>query len=137
MSEEPISMTRLLKVYIAMRDELARMTKEFEEKKDKLSKEMQVISRAVLEHCGEHDIDSVKTEYGTGRRSIKTTYWTNDWESFHRFTIENKATMLYEKRIHQGNMKQFLEDNPDLLPPGLNIERQYMLTVTRPRRSVK
>jgi len=36
-----------------------------------------------------------------------------------------------EKRIHQGNMRLFLEENPDLLPPGLNVDSEYTVTVRR------
>jgi hypothetical protein len=28
-------------------------------------------------------------------------------------------------------MKQFLEEHPDLLPPGLNAEREYTISVRR------
>jgi hypothetical protein len=38
---------------------------------------------------------------------------------------------LLEKRISQANMATFLEENPDLLPPGLNIDRRYAVTVRR------
>jgi hypothetical protein len=29
-------------------------------------------------------------------------------------------------------MKQFLEENPDLLPMGLNVDREYTVVVRRP-----
>jgi hypothetical protein len=32
---------------------------------------------------------------------------------------------LLEKRIHQTNIKEFLEGNPDVHPPGLNIDSEY------------
>jgi hypothetical protein len=48
-----------------------------------------------------------------------------------RFIVENEAVDLLEKRIHQGNMKQFLEENPEVLPPGLNADSEYSITVRR------
>jgi len=45
--------------------------------------------------------------------------------------LENQAPELLEKRIHQSNMKQFLEENPDLLPAGLNVDSEYTITVRR------
>ena len=47
------------------------------------------------------------------------------------FIIEHKAVDLLEKRIHQSNMKQFLEENPEVLPPGLNVDAEYTITVRR------
>jgi hypothetical protein len=38
---------------------------------------------------------------------------------------------LLEKRLHQTNMKQFLEENPDLKPAGLNIDSEYTIVVRR------
>jgi len=38
---------------------------------------------------------------------------------------------LLEKRIHQTNMKEFLENNPDVEPMGLNIDREYEITIRR------
>jgi len=36
-----------------------------------------------------------------------------------------------EKRIAQTNMSTFLEENPDLHPPGLNIDSRYTVVVRR------
>jgi hypothetical protein len=45
--------------------------------------------------------------------------------------IENNAPELLEKRIQQTHMKEFLEENPDVLPAGLNVDSQYTITVRR------
>jgi len=39
---------------------------------------------------------------------------------------------LLEKRIAQGNMAKFLEENPGLLPPGLNSNTEYGISVRKP-----
>jgi hypothetical protein len=48
-----------------------------------------------------------------------------------KFIVENGAPELLEKRLHQGNMKQFLEEHPELLPPGLNVDSEYTVTVRK------
>jgi hypothetical protein len=45
--------------------------------------------------------------------------------------FENNIPDVLEKRIHQTNIKQFLEENPDSLPPGLNVDNAYNITVRR------
>jgi hypothetical protein len=40
---------------------------------------------------------------------------------------------LLEKRIAQINMANFLEENPNVVPPGLNSSTEYDITVTKPR----
>jgi len=37
-----------------------------------------------------------------------------------------------EKRVAQTNMAQFLEENPGLVPPGLNSMSEYGITVKKP-----
>jgi len=38
---------------------------------------------------------------------------------------------LFERRISQLNMQQFLEENPDLLPAGLNVDSKYTVSIRR------
>ncbi len=46
--------------------------------------------------------------------------------------LENEALELFEKRIHQGNFKQFMEGHEgDGLPPGVNVMREYGVTVRK------
>ena len=92
---------------------------------------MKTIEQEMLDVCKSVGADSIKTNAGTVIRSIKSRYWTSDWESMYKFIEQNFAFGLLEKRIHQSNMKQFLEENPDLLPAGLNVEREYTVVVRR------
>ncbi len=65
-------------------------------------------------------------------RSIKERYTCGDWENFKQFLIENDAVDCLERRIHQGNFKQFMsEHEQDGLPPGVNVMREYAITVRR------
>jgi hypothetical protein len=47
------------------------------------------------------------------------------------FVKDNDALGLFEKRIHQGNMKQFLDEYPDKFPPGMLVDSKYKITVRR------
>jgi hypothetical protein len=62
----------------------------------------------------------------------KIRYSTQDWDSFKKFMIENDALDLLEKRIAQTNMAQFLEENPGVVPPGLNAFSDFEIRVTKP-----
>jgi hypothetical protein len=74
---------------------------------------------------------SIKTDYGTVMMSVKTHYTTQDWDSFKNFVVKNDAVDLLEKRIAQRNMASFLESNPGLVPPGLNSDQRYDITVRK------
>jgi hypothetical protein len=126
-----ISADKLAKIYLKMRDKRQEMAREFEEQDNDLKSQMEVIEQKMLDICKETGADSIKTPHGTIIRSVKTRYWTSDWESMHDFVLTHKAFDLLERRVHQTNMKQWLEENPNLLPMGLNSEARYSTTVRR------
>ena len=49
----------------------------------------------------------------------------------YQFFEDNDAFELLEKRIHETNMRRFLEDNPDKEPKGLNAFRETKIVVRR------
>jgi hypothetical protein len=122
---------KLVDIYIKIRDKRDELKRQFEEEYAKLEEQLSIISGEMLEVCKENNADSIKTPVGTIMRRVDTRFWTNDWDSFYEFVQENDAYGLFEKRIHQGNMKQFLEENPDLLPKGLMSDSKYKITVRR------
>jgi phage host-nuclease inhibitor protein Gam len=123
--------TKLVSAYIKMRDAKDALTREYEAKINEVKEQMELVEQALLEICKETGQDGGKTAYGTFSRTVKTRYWTNDWGSMYRFIKENDAIQLLEQRVHQGNMKQFLTENPGLLPEGLNTDSKYSITVRR------
>lgn len=126
-----ISVEKLVRVYLKMKDAHASMLHDFQEKEATIKEQMDKVKSALLEHCKQNNVESVKTASGTFYRTVSKKYWTSDWESFYEFVNEHQVPELLEKRIAQGNMKQFLEENPDLLPKGMNVDAAYTLYVRR------
>ena len=114
-----------------MRDKRDDMRREAEAREKEIEEQMSIIEAEMLEVCKQMNADSVRTPHGTIIRSVKSRYWTNDWDSMYDFIEETGAYGLLEKRIHQTHMKEFLAENPDLLPRGLNVENSYTVVVRR------
>lgn len=125
------SVDELVTVYIKIRDARDAARKQADEVDADFEEQLDVINQQILEICKETGADSIKTKHGTAIRTIKSRYWTNDWERFYAFMFEHNVPELLERRIHQTNIKQFLEENPDLLPAGLNVDSAYSITVRR------
>jgi predicted GIY-YIG superfamily endonuclease len=123
--------TKLVSAYIKMRDAKDALTREYEAKVNEVKEQMELVEQALLEICKETGQDGGRTAYGSFTRTVKTRYWTNDWGSMYNFIKEHDAIQLLEQRVHQGNMKQFLSENPGLLPEGLNTDSKYSITVRR------
>lgn len=123
--------TKLVSAYIKMRDAKDALTREYEAKVNEVKEQMELVEQALLEICKETGQDGGRTAHGSFTRTVKTRYWTNDWGSMYNFIKEHDAIQLLEQRVHQGNMKQFLSENPGLLPEGLNTDSKYSITVRR------
>ena len=122
---------KIVAVYVKIRNAKEDLTREYDAKIADLDEQMRVLKQKLLDVSKETGVTSFKTEHGTAYRTIKNRYWTNDWESFYGFMRQHGAMELLEKRIHQTNMREFLEDHPELHPPGLNVDQEYEITIRR------
>jgi ABC-type proline/glycine betaine transport system substrate-binding protein len=129
--ENDVSLEQLTRVYIKMRDKKAELSQELEARLSELDDKMKKVKTGILDHMKEIGAESLKTEAGTVYRTVRTTYSTNDWDSMNKFILEHSVPEILEKRIHQTNMKAFLEEHPDVLPPGLNANMEYSVTIKR------
>jgi hypothetical protein len=131
--EEPptLAVDKVAQAYISLRDARAEAKRVFEAQDEVLAEQMQVLETHLLDVCKQINADSIRTKAGTVIRSVKTRYWTNDWDSMYRLIHDRQAFGLLEKRLHQSNMKQFLEENPEVFPEGLNQDKEYTVVVRR------
>ena len=126
-----VSVDIMVKVYTRVRDKRAELKAAFDEEDKALQAQLDKVKQGLLEYCKEHGVESVRTAHGLFYRTVKTRYWTNDWESMHKFIMEHGLPEFFEKRLNQSVVKEFLEENPDLLPPGLNVDAEYNISVRK------
>ena len=131
MSDIKFTADTLAKAYVKIRTRKQVLKAEFEAKEKELDEAMDTISDELGGMCKTLGADSIKTEHGTIIRSVQERFWTNDWSAFGDFVVENNVPDLFEKRLHQGNTKAWLADNPDKQPPGLNVDRKFVITVRK------
>jgi hypothetical protein len=130
-SMEDISIDKIVGAYIKIRDTKDALYQKYKAETSELEEQMQILKHKLVEVSKETGVTSFSTPHGTAYRTVKNRYWTNDWEQFYKFMREHEAMELLEKRIQQSNMKEFLEQNPDVHPPGLNIDSEYEITIRR------
>lgn len=123
--------SKLVKAYIKMRDAKEALAREYETKLSEISDQMEVVEQELLTICKDTGQDGGKTPFGSFSRTVKTRYWTSDWDNMYTFIREHDAPELLERRIHQGNFKEFMTEHPDVMPIGLNSDSKYSITVRR------
>lgn len=132
MDTDTVSVAKLVAVYRRIRAAIDEKDEQYKKEIGKLKESLEAVSDKLLEICKDQDIDSLRTANGTVSRRIKTRYWTTDWESLYNTVKQYDAPFLLEQRIHNTNMQQFLDDNPEAFPPGLQIDRKYVISVRKP-----
>lgn len=132
-----MNMEELVEAYLAIRRERDRLAAEFQTADDALKNDMKELEVFMLRSCNDLNANSINTQYGTVIRKLDERYFCSDWENFYKFIRETNMPELLEKRIHQKNFKTFLtEHDDDGLPPGVNVMREYGVTVRKSSKEV-
>ena len=122
---------KMTKAYIKIRNKRAELKAAFTKEDGELAHQLDILKRALLSYCENNKVESVRTDEGLFFRSQRIKYWTSDWDAMHKFVIEHAVPELFDKRLNQTNIRQFLEENPELKPEGLNIDSEYVISVRK------
>lgn len=127
-----VNTDELTEAYLAIRTEREKLLRDYEEKDAELKKELTVLEQGLLSVCNSVGADSIRTQHGTIIRKLNERFFCSDFDSFKQFVMDNGAVDLLERRIHQGNFRQFMAENKDDgLPPGVNVMREYGVSVRK------
>jgi hypothetical protein len=127
-----IPMDKLAKVYRKMAAKIQELTTEYDSAIEEIKRQQDAVKTALKDQMLVMGVSSVRTDNGTVVLSTKTRYNTQDWDSFKEFIKQHDAIDLLEKRIAQTNMGTFLDENPGVVPPGLNTMTEYAISVRKP-----
>lgn len=125
-----VNTEELVGVYLNIRNERDRLKREYEANDAALKEDMSKVEAALLSVCNEINADSIKTSHGTVMRKLNERFYCTDWDNFYKFVLLNEAPQLLERRIHQGNFKEFLKEDEGM-PPGINVMREFGVTVRK------
>ena len=118
--------------YLETRTAIEEMETRHDEEIADLKTAFRELADELLLACNDQNVDGMRTAAGTVSRRISSRYWTSDWESMYKFIKDKDVPYLLEQRLHNGNMKQFLQENPDEMPPGLQADNKYVIQVRKP-----
>ena len=122
----------IVEAYLSIRSAREKLAATYEAEDNALKADLTTLEAMLLNVCNTVGANSINTQFGTVIRSLKERFICNDWDNFKQFVVENQAVDLLERRIHQGNFKDFLKDTQnDGLPPGVNVMREYGISVRK------
>ena len=120
----------LVRTYIKIRNAIQKLETEHKNALQLLETDKDAITAKLLELCNGESLNGFKTDAGTVSRKVQSRFWASDWEEMYAYVNEHQAPYLLEKRIHNGNMKEFLQGNKP--PQGLQVDNKYVISVRKP-----
>jgi len=125
------SVDELSTEYIRIRTEREALKEKFEDADKVFENQLAEIEHKLIQIMLAGNTTSMSTEKTVVIKRVMKRYNPTNWEAVYRLVDKYKAYGLLHKRIHDTNMKDFLEEHPDEYPEGLNVDSRYAVTVKR------
>lgn len=124
-------MDQLSAEYIEIRTQREVLKDDYEKEDAKLTARMDEISKAFLDLFNKTKTETMGTSNATIMRKVTKRYNPKNWDAVYDMILRHKAFGLLHKRVHDGNMQEFLQDHPDEYPAGLDVDSRYTVVVRR------
>lgn len=111
--------------YIALRNTVAALTAEHEERVKPYAEAMQAIEGAVTEEINRLGGESVKTDQGTAYRSTLLAVKVADRELFMDFIFDGRREGFLTSAVAKEAVKEWLDEHNGALPPGIDVTYIY------------
>jgi hypothetical protein len=131
-----VTADRLAEVYMKIRAKRSELKEAFDAEDTALEEKQKKITAELLRICKETGAESIKTKHGTISRYVKERYWCSDFGPLIEYIKEHEALHLLEQRVAQKNMKEWIADHADDLPPAINCDRTYDVKLYKPRKEI-
>lgn len=117
--------------YIRIRTEREVLKEKFEGEDKVFAEQLAEIEHKLVQIMLADNTTSMSTARTIIIKRVMKRYNPTNWEAVYRLVDKHKAFGLLHKRIHDTNMKDFLDEHPDEYPEGLNVDSRYAVTVKR------
>lgn len=125
-----MKISELVEKYVALRDKKAEYKGEYDAKVAKVDQVLNKIECKLLEVFEQTGMDSVKTEFGTAYKSVRSSASVADRDAFMEYVKANDEWQLVEVRAAKIAVEQFKDVNNDL-PPGVNWREERVVNFRR------
>jgi hypothetical protein len=122
--------------YIRIRTEREVLKEKFEGEDKVFAEQLAEIEHKLVQIMLADNTTSMSTARTIIIKRVMKRYNPTNWEAVYRLVDKHKAFGLLHKRIHDTNMKDFLDEHPDEYPEGLNVDSRYAVTVKRKPASI-
>lgn len=130
--EASINLDRVVQVFNAIKDARTVKRHQWEAEDAALEADQQQLKVLMLELLNNIGGKSIATEHGTVYRSEKIKPSVADWTAVYAWIMADPDRFeVLEKRVKSTFIKQFMDEHGGAIPPGVNVHREYEVSVRR------
>lgn len=131
-------LSRLVSAYTALGDARTVRRRAYEKDDLELEEGQKKLKALMLQTLNDNGAKSIATDAGTAYRTEKIKPSAADWSAIHTWIMEDPERFeLLERRLKSTFISDFMEANDGAIPPGINVHREYEVSVRRPNASTK
>lgn len=127
-----INLAQVVQAYNAIRDARTVRRHAYEKEDLLLEEDQNKLKVVMLQILAAQGAKSIATDSGTIIRSEKIKPSAADWGAIWDWMKENNAPDLVERRLKTTFIREYMEEHGGQIPPGINVHREYEVTVRRP-----
>lgn len=137
-AQRPVNLDQIVQAYSAIRDARAAKRHQWEAEDLALEEDQNKLKVYMLGLLNATGAKSINTEHGTVYRSEKIKPSAADWPAIYAWIAENPERFeLLEKRLKSTFVREHMEEHEGAAPPGVNVHREFEVSVRRPNTSSK
>lgn len=127
-----INLDRVVQAFNAIKDARTAKRHAWEAEDLALEQDQDKLKVLMLELLNNIGGKSIATDHGTIYRTEKIRPSAADWNTVYAWIVADPERFeLLEKRLKATFVKQFMEENDGVIPPGVNVHREYEVAVRR------
>ena len=122
---------KLVGAYVKCRDSLAVIRKTFKEEEKRHKDAMDTMAGKLMELADAQGVESFATAHGTAFKKKKDFINVKDWTIALEFIIKGDLTHILTKSVAKAAAKEYMAENDNALPPGLEYGYVTEINVRR------
>jgi len=131
-----INIDKLVQAHQTIKEVRAAKRRAYEAEDAKLEADQNKIKVYLLSVLNQTGSKSIATEHGTVYRTEKIRPSAADWKAVYDWIMQDPDRFeLLEKRVKSTFISTYMEENDGAIPPGINVLREFEVSVRRPTNS--
>lgn len=126
-----MTIEEMVRDYVAIRDALTELRNTFKASENRYKGSLSKIETAIMDKADSQGVTSFKTPHGTAFKEVKETYNVSNWDAVVDFIIQHDLRQFLTKRVSTPAVKEFMAENNNDVPPGLEPFVQVGIKVRR------